>query len=150
MASKIPSQISHCSFFYNNGVKAYMIIYVDDLILTENNSAFLQKFTATLSIRFSLRILGQLSYFLGIELVPQAEGVIMSQQNYIRDILEQSNMSGAKEASTSLTTSPSLCLNDGSVVVDGDEFQKLVGSLHYLTITRLDISFVVNKLSQWN
>lgn len=59
-------------------------------------------------------------------------------------------MTGAKEASTPLTTSTSLTINDGSAAVEGDEFRKTLGPLQYLTITKPDISFVVNKLSQSN
>lgn len=53
-------------------------------------------------------------------------------------------MSGAKEASTPLTTSTILSLHDGSATTNGDKFRKIVGSLQCLTITRPYISFVVN------
>lgn len=149
MVFKIHYSYKSLFIFNNNVVQTYMLLYVDDLVLTGNNFEFLQTFVNALSSKFSFRNLGQLIYFLGIELVPHSELVILSEQKYIRDILERSNMSVAKEATTPLTTSTSLYLNDGSASVDGDEFRKIIGPLQYLTITRPDISFVVNKLSQY-
>lgn len=64
--------------FQQDGVHAFMLIYVDDLILTGDNAQFLKKFVDALSLNFSLRNLGALNYFLGSELVPQTEGVILS------------------------------------------------------------------------
>lgn len=73
----------------------------------------------------------------------------MSQSKYIREILQKTNMIGAKAASTPMTTYISLSLFDGSASVDAEEFRKIIGSLQYLLITRPDISFAVNKLAQY-
>lgn len=126
-----------------------MLIYMDDWILTGNNNEFLERFVCCLSKQFSLRNLGSLNYFLGIELLSHKNGVVMCQNKYIQDILQKSNMDGTKKASTSITISTSLSLNDGSTSMDGEEYRKIIGSLQYLTITRPDISYVVNKLSQF-
>ncbi|RVW70214.1 Retrovirus-related Pol polyprotein from transposon RE2 [Vitis vinifera] len=58
-------------------------------------------------------------------------------------------MSGAKDVSTPLSTTQSLQLVDGMVVVDSSEFRRIIGSLQYISLTHLDISFAVNKLSQF-
>lgn len=71
----------------------------------------------------------------------------MSQRKYIRDILVKTNMEGAKSANTPMTSTTSLSLFDGNASVDAEEYRKIIGSLQYVTITRSDICFVVNKLA---
>lgn len=119
------------------------------MIVIGNNNELLETFFNSLSKKFSLRNLRRLSYFLGIKLQPHADGMIMSQQKYIKDILEKINMASSKEASTAITTSSSFSLNDGSTSLKGDDFQNLIGLLQYLTITCPDIRYVVNQLSQF-
>ena len=84
-------------FIYNNdNVLAYFLVYVDDLLLTGNNSSFLDRFMAALANRFSLKDLSFPSYFLGLELIPTKTGLFLSQHGYIRDLLEKANMCGVK------------------------------------------------------
>lgn len=71
----------------------------------------------------------------------------MSQSKYTREILERTMMLDTKEASTPMATTTSLSKFDGSTSDEAEEFRKLIGSLQYLIITRLDISFVENKLA---
>jgi len=93
--------------------------------------------------------MGSLHYFLGVEVLPTSTGLILSQHKYIYDLLVRTNMAGAKEATTPLSTTFSLTLTDGSASIDASEFRSVVGSLQYLSLTRLDIAFTVHKLSQF-
>ncbi|EOY16663.1 Cysteine-rich RLK (RECEPTOR-like protein kinase) 8 [Theobroma cacao] len=136
--------IYHC-----NGITAYLLVYVDDLILTGNHTAFLCSFIQHLASQFSIKDLGSLHYFLGIEVVLTAQGFFLSQHRYISDILIKTGMSGAKASTTPISTTTRLCLHDGSATADDEAFRKIVGCLQYLVLTRLDICFVVNKLSQF-
>ncbi|OMO97226.1 Reverse transcriptase, RNA-dependent DNA polymerase [Corchorus capsularis] len=137
-------------FIYQSGTKiAYLLVYVDDLILTGNDSNFLADFSQALTSQFSLKYLSQLHYFLGIELLQTSQGLFLSQSKYIADILSKANMSGVKECISPLSTSTTLTLHDGATAVDNTEFRKIIGSLQYLTLTRLDICYAVNKLSQF-
>ncbi|OMO52289.1 Integrase, catalytic core [Corchorus capsularis] len=129
-------------FIYKSGdIVAYMLVYVDDLILTGNNKEFLATFTQTLASKFSIKDLGSLHYFLGIAVTNTASGLFLSQSKYIADLLEKASMTGAKECSTPLSTSNALTLNDGTASVDDTEFRKLIGSLQYLTLTKPDICY---------
>ncbi|RVW28582.1 Retrovirus-related Pol polyprotein from transposon RE2 [Vitis vinifera] len=76
-------------------------------------------------------------------------GVFLSQHKYVRDILENTHMAGAKDVSTPLSTTQSLHLVDGTNAVNSTEYRRVIGSLQYLSLTRPDISFAVNKLSQF-
>ena len=93
--------------------------------------------------------MGSLHFFLGIEIIPTRAWLFLSQHKYVRDLLANTSMSGAKDVSTPLSTTQSLQLIDGTAAVDSSEFRRIIGRLQYLSLTRPDISFVVNKLSQF-
>ncbi|URD92505.1 Retrotransposon protein [Musa troglodytarum] len=92
---------------------------------------------------------GPLSYFLGVEATFTSSGLLLSQRKYIQDLLSKTNMQDAKEVITPLSTNESLKLYDGSPVSDATQYRQVLGSLQYLALTRPDISFAVNKLSQF-
>ena len=97
---------------------------------------------------FSLKDMGSL-HFLGIEVIPTRAGLFLSQHKYVRDLLANISMSGAKDVLTPLSTTQSLQLIDGTTAVDSSEFCRIIGRLQYLSLTSPDISFAVNKLSQF-
>ncbi|RVW53564.1 Retrovirus-related Pol polyprotein from transposon RE2 [Vitis vinifera] len=113
--------------FNNHGTILYLLVYVDDIIITGNNVEAAQTFIQQLSQRFSLKDLGPLTYFLGVE----------------------THMTEAKPAPTPLATSPILTLQSGTPLSDPTEYRTVVGSLQYLSLTRPDIAYTVNKLSQF-
>ncbi|KAF7151361.1 hypothetical protein RHSIM_Rhsim02G0160900 [Rhododendron simsii] len=93
--------------------------------------------------------LGGSTFFLGVEVISTPTGLFLSQHKYIRDLLNRTNMAGAKEVSMPLPTSGSLTLHDGSSSTDATDYRSVIGALQYLAITRPDIAFAVNKLSQF-
>ncbi|KAH9723253.1 retrovirus-related pol polyprotein from transposon RE2 [Citrus sinensis] len=93
--------------------------------------------------------LGFLTYFLGVEVIPNKHDLLLSQRRYIMDLLTQTKMQEAKTVLTPIPTSPTLTLTSGSSLSDPTEYRQVVGSLQYLLITRPDIAFAVNKLSQY-
>ena len=125
----------------------YLLVYVDDLILTGDNDTKVNHFIAILARQFSIKDLGLLTYFLGVEVVPNKHDLLLSQRRYILDLLTQTKMQDAKTVPTPIPTSSTLMLNSGSSLFDPTEYRQVVGSLQYLLITRLDIAFVVNKSS---
>ncbi|KAM1956212.1 hypothetical protein ACFX16_025655 [Malus domestica] len=137
-------------FLLKNGTAViYFLVYVDDLLITGNDSSLVAKFIQLLATRFSVKDLGSLHYFLGVEVLPTATGLFLSQHKYIHDLLVTAKMDGAKAVSTPLSTTHSLMLHDGSSLTDATPYRRLVGGLQYLSLTRPDISFAVNKLSQF-
>lgn len=127
--------------------RLFILVYVDDLIVTGDNGSMINSFVAALAARFSIKDLGQLKCFLGVEVVPNQQGILLSQRRYILDILARAKMSDAKPVSTPLPTSPPL-LKTGPPLSDPSQYRTIVGSLQYLLITRPDIAFAVSKLSQ--
>jgi len=125
------------------------MVYVDDIVLTGNDTNFLNSFITSLSQKFSLKDLGMLHHFLGVEVIPTPTGLFLSQHRHIQDILNQFHMEGAKDVTTPLSATEPLSITDQSPTVDPTPYRKLVGSLQYLSFTRPDISFAINKLSQF-
>ena len=122
---------------------------MDGIIIMGDFDSFVQKFVTLLSQQFSLKDLGQLSYFLGVEVTPNTHGLLLSQRRYIMDILARTKILEAKHVLTPLPTTPSITLNFGSPLSDPSEYRAIVGSLHYLLFTRPDIAFAINRLSQF-
>ena len=124
-------------------------MYVNDLVITGNNKKIVASIIKQLGDRFSLKDMGLLHFFLGVEVIPTPARLFLSQHKYIRELLSNTNMSSAKDVSTPLSTTQSLKLLDGTTNVDNTEFRRIIGSLQYLSLKRPDISFAVNKLSQF-
>ncbi|CAJ2666261.1 unnamed protein product [Trifolium pratense] len=127
----------------------YLLVYVDDIIVTGSSSTELSRLIATLAARFSLKDLGYLNYFLGVEVIPSTAGMFLSQRKYITDLLQKSGMTEGKPASTPITATPPLLKNSGDPLPSPTEYRALVGSLQYLSLTRPDIAFATNKLAQF-
>ena len=143
----INSKSNSSLFVLHNGSNlAYCLVYVDDLIITGNNSVFVASIIDHLGHKFSIKDLGSLHFFLGVEVIPTAAGLFLTQHKYIRDLLAKTSMDGARDVTTPLSTSVSLQLDDGSSFVDSTEYCQVIGALQYISLTRPDISFVVNKL----
>ncbi|KAI9156543.1 hypothetical protein LWI28_008344 [Acer negundo] len=98
------------------GTILYLLIYVDDIILTGNNSAHVDQFVNTLAQRFSLKDLGPFSYFLGVKVLPYKHGTLLSQRRYIQDLPTRTNMANANSVQTPLPTSPPITLNSGTLL----------------------------------
>lgn len=114
-------------FIYNKyGVRAFLLVYVDDLLLTGNNTSFLNQFMTELSKKNSLK---QLGFPHGIELIPIKTGLFLSQHGYIRDLLHKFNMAGAKTTTTPLCMTTPLKLEDGSAPADSKMFRSIIGAL---------------------
>jgi hypothetical protein len=104
---------------------------------------------STLKQEFAVKDLGLLNYFLGIEVLPNSSGFLLSQHRYILDILNRTKMTKAKPINCPMAFSTHLSAYEGDLFYDPTLFHSTVGVLQYLCITRPDISFCVNKLAQF-
>lgn len=108
----------------------YVLIYVDDIIVTGSNTSFNQSFINKISHRFSLKDLGPLNYFLGVEVIPTPSSLLLLQSKYTHDILTKSNMISSKPSSTPMQHSDlSLSSSTSPVISNVTEYRALVGSL---------------------
>lgn len=134
--------------FHQQSNIIYLLLYVDDIIVTGNNSSLIDSFTRKLHSEFATKDLGSLSYFLGLEASPTPDGLFISQLKYARDILTRAQLLDSKPVHTPMVVSQHLTA-DGSSFSDPTLYISLVGALQYLTITRPDIAYAVNSVSQF-
>lgn len=135
--------------FNSQGTKFFLLVYVDDIIVTGNNQGILQDVITKLATRFSLKDLGDLSYFLGVEVIHQPNGLFLKQERYILDLLAKVGMADANSISTPMSTTTTLTKESGDLLISPTEYRMIIGSLQYLSLTRPDVAFSVNKLSQF-
>jgi histone deacetylase 1/2 len=128
-----------------------MPVYVDDIIVVSSNPNATTGLLRSLRQDFALKDLGDLHYFLGIEVNKVAGGLVLTQDKYASDLLKKVNMSSCKPVSTPLSTSEKLSAFEGTRLgpVDATRYRSIVGALQYLTLTRPDIAFSVNKVCQF-
>jgi histone deacetylase 1/2 len=128
-----------------------MLIYVDDIIVTGSSQEAITALLCDLKKDFALKDLGELNYFLGIEVRKDKEGIVLAQEKYAREILARVGMLKCKPSVTPLSTSEKLSKYEGNVLNSSDStrYRSIVGGLQYLTLTRPDLAFAVNKVCQF-
>ncbi|RVX04050.1 Retrovirus-related Pol polyprotein from transposon TNT 1-94 [Vitis vinifera] len=126
-----------------------VLVYVDDIIITGCSSTQISSLIAKLDSIFTLRDLGQLSYFLGIEVSYHEGSMNLSQTKYVSDLLHRTEMFDTKPAKTPGAVGKNLSKFDGDPMDEVTQYRSVVGALQYLTITRPDIAFAVNKACQF-
>ncbi|GKE44577.1 ribonuclease H-like domain-containing protein [Tanacetum coccineum] len=142
----IHSRCDTSLFIYRRGSDTtYLLLYVDDIILTASSTAFLQSIIATLHAEFSMTDLGPLNYFLGISVTRNTSGMFLSQQKYASELLERAGMLTCNPCRTPVDTDSKLSA-DGDPVSDPTLYRSLAGALQYLTFTRPDISYAVQQV----
>lgn len=127
----------------------YLLVYVDDIIITYNNDKTMHRFITLLSQHFSIKDLGCLTYFLGVEVTSYLYDLILSQCRYITNLSTRTCMTNAKLVATPLVVAPMPDLHSNTTLSYPFEYWTIVGSLQYLLLTQLDITYVINKLSQF-
>ena len=113
----------------------YLLVYVDDIVLTGNNSCFLNVLIKQLSEAFELKDLGDLHYFLGLQITRTTKGLFLHQAKHAHDLLIKHNTLTSKPAKTPCTPHLRLVPDEGSLLANPHPYRSLVGSLHYLTFT---------------
>ncbi|XP_028547811.1 uncharacterized protein LOC114578618 [Dendrobium catenatum] len=129
-------------------VSIFLLIYVDDILITGNNQQHINHILTRLDSEFAMKRLGQVSEFLGIKISKSNNSYFLSQAKYALKILQQADLTLCNPlANPTCTKLPSeytsVFLNENPA-----QYRSITGALQYLTLTRPDISFSVNLLSQ--
>ena len=144
------SAADHSLFIYKEGsIFATALIYVDDVIMAGNDEHKIKETKKFLNDKFSIKDLGPLKYFLGIEAARTKDGIVLSQRKYTLDILEDSGMLGCRPCTFPMEQNVKLDKGEEDVWVDASKYRRLVGRLLYLQATRPDLANSVNVLSQF-
>jgi hypothetical protein len=152
MLGFVPSKGDTSLFFLSNKQATMcVLVYVDDIIVMSSSQGTTDALLKNLERDFALKDLRELHYFLGIEVTKTKEGILLIQQKYVAELLKRAGMFSCKPCSTLLSTSDKLSAHAGNLLGPNDatNYQSIVGGLQYLTLTRLDINFSVNKICQF-
>ncbi|KAK3040300.1 hypothetical protein RJ639_028215 [Escallonia herrerae] len=137
------------AFYRKSTIGVIPLVYVDDIVITGDDCigiTSLKKFQQT---KFHTKDLGQLKYFLGIEVTRSKKGIFLSQRKYVLDLLAETGKAGTKPCNTPMNPSVHLTKDDGDRFDDPEKYRRLVGKLNYLTMTRPDIAYAVSTVSQF-
>ncbi|XP_015158295.1 uncharacterized mitochondrial protein AtMg00810-like [Solanum tuberosum] len=126
----------------------FLLLYVDDIIITGSNPSHVFELVRQLGKEFSMKDLGPLHFFLGVEVKYFDGGIHFSQSKYVVELLDKAEMTLAKVVATHLAQNHGLHEVVG-IMIDASFYRMIVGSLQYLTLTRPDITHAVNLPSQF-
>ncbi|XP_021807084.1 uncharacterized protein LOC110750984 [Prunus avium] len=126
-----------------------LLLYVDDIILRGSHSSLITSVIEALTKEFDMKDLGQLNYFLGLQISYQSSGLFVSQTKYIKELLARVDLQESKPCATPCLSYHHLLKDDGKPYSHPQQFRSIVGALQYLTFTRPDIAFSVNQACQF-
>jgi len=118
-------------------------IYVDDIIFGGSSHSLVAKFSELMSREFEMSMMGELTFFLGLQIKQSKNGTFVHQGKYTKDLMRKFDMGEAKPLSTPMSTTTALDADEEGEPVDQREYRSMIGSLLYLTATRPDIQFAV-------
>ncbi|GJV07766.1 putative ribonuclease H-like domain-containing protein [Tanacetum coccineum] len=124
-------------------------VYVDDIIFGSTKKSWCDEFEALMKSRFQMSSMGELTFFLGLQVKQKADGIFISQDKYVAEILKKFDFSNVKTASTLIETQKPLDKDEEASDVDVHIYRSMIGSLMYLTAFRPDIMFAVCACSRF-
>ncbi|XP_043694307.1 uncharacterized mitochondrial protein AtMg00810-like [Telopea speciosissima] len=126
----------------------YVLIYVDDILVKGNSTSQVQELLSSLAVEFSIKDLEPLHFFLGVKATAHRNGLLLTQSRYINDLLQRAGMSDYKPVLTPIGTSSKPSQSGGAAFANPSHYRLIVGALQYITLTRPNVTFVVNKACQ--
>ncbi|GKC45950.1 putative ribonuclease H-like domain-containing protein, partial [Tanacetum coccineum] len=118
-------------------------VYVDDIIFGFTKKSLCTDFEQIMYKRFQMSSMGELTFFLGLQVKQKEDGIFISQDKYVGEILKKFGFSSIRTASTPMETNKALTKDEDGKDVDIHLFRSMIGSLMYLTSSRPDITFSV-------
>ncbi|GJZ62179.1 putative ribonuclease H-like domain-containing protein [Tanacetum coccineum] len=118
-------------------------VYVDDIIFGSTKKSMCTEFEECMHKRFQMSSMGELTFFLGLQVKQQPDGIFISQDKYVADILKKFDFWSIKTTTTPIESNKPLVKDEDGVDVDVHVYRSMIGSLMYLTASRPDIMFAV-------
>ena len=118
-------------------------VYVDDIIFGPTNDSLVKKFTNLMINEFEMSMVGELKFFLGLQVIQGDDGTRVHQQKYLRECVKKFGMDSSKPFDTPISPTTSLGKDENEKKVDQTLYRGIIGSLLYLTASRPDIMFSV-------
>jgi hypothetical protein len=120
-----------------------MQVYVDDIVFGGLSNSLFVRFAKDMSKEFEMSMMGELQFFLGLQIKQSKEGTFVHQAKYTKDIVRKFKMDDSKAMATPMSTTTTLDADEEGEHMDQKEYRSMIGSLLYLTATRTDIQFSV-------
>ena len=124
-------------------------IYVDDIVFGSTVDDKLTEFVEQMKNEFEMSMVGELNYFLGLQVKQSNDGIFISQSKYAKNLVKKFGMDSAKHLKTPMGTNEKLSKDDNGVPVDPTLYRSMIGSLLYLTASRPDIAFSVGVCARY-
>ena len=124
-------------------------MYVDDLIVSSNDSSAIVSFKNYLGAYFQMKDLEPLQYFLGVEVARSTESIYLCQRKYTLDIIGETGLLGSKPATFPVEQNHRLALSTSALLDDAESYRRLIVRLIYLSFTQPDFAYAVHLLAQF-
>jgi hypothetical protein len=137
-------------FTLNHGTDFLLVqIYVDDIIFGGSSHSLMSRFQEMMESEFQMSMMGELTFFLGIQVKQMKQGTFVHQGKYTKDLMKKLNMTELKPVSIPMSSAASLGPDEDGDVVDQREYRSIIDSLLYLTAIRPDIQFAVGLYARF-
>lgn len=124
-----------------------VLVYVDDIIIIGSHTPSIYKPLSDMEATFALKYLAELYYFIRVKVKQTKEGIHLSQGKYIANLLAKHDMETCSPVLTLMATSHYLTKSAGAAISNSSHYISIMGALQYVTLTKPNIAFLVNKLS---
>ena len=118
-------------------------IYVDDIIFRSINESLRKDFTDFMQGEFEMSMMGELNFFLGLQIKQLEDGIFFNQSKYVKEMLKKFGLEDSKPMKTPISTETKVTRDIDGESVDNTKYREMIGSLLYLTASRPDIMFSV-------
>lgn len=118
-------------------------IYVDDIVFGATHKSLVDMFVEAMKSTFEMSMIGELTYFLGLQVKQQSNGLFLNQSKYAKNLVKRFGLEGAKPMKSPMCTSTKLCKGGVGDDVDPTLYRSMIGSLLYLSASRPNIQFAV-------
>jgi hypothetical protein len=146
----IMGRVDKTLFTLNHGIYFLPVqIYVDDIIFGGFSHILVSRFQEMMESEFQMSMMGELTFFLGIQVKQTKQDTFVHQVKYMKDLIKKFNMTELKPLSTSMSSATLLGLDEDGETVDQREYRSMIGSLLYLTATRPDIQFAMGLCARF-
>ncbi|KAK2429756.1 putative mitochondrial protein [Trifolium repens] len=124
-------------------------IYVDDIVFGGMSNTMVQHFVQQMQSEFEMSLVGELTYFLGLQIKQMEDTIFISQSKYARNIIKKFGMDNAAHKRTPAPTHLKLTKDEKGISVDQSLYRSMIGSLLYLTASRPDITYAVGVCARY-